>query len=326
LGLSQAGWDVRAAFDWSGPAVRTYEKNLGAHCIHAPVENIRPADLLDLANCERSEVSLVAGGPPCQGFSVQRRGPDADARSELIIEFLRIVEGVLPPMFLMENVAAARARRGRALLDEFKQTAANLGYKVSEAVLDAADFGVPQHRKRLLVIGARDGMDIRFPLPSHTPETWQTVRDSIEDLPNPFSAEGSASALPNHDKDNISELNRVRISYVPEGGGREDIPPELRLPCHAVSVATAGHRGVYGRLWWDRPAGTITTKCNSFTRGRFAHPDQNRNITMREAARLQGFPDDFVFLGSRVEVAHQVGNAVPPPLAESVGRALISTL
>ena len=133
-------------------------------------------------------------------------------------------------------------------------------------------------------------------------------------------------AIPNHQPDRISDLNRERISHVPEGGGRADIPYELRLPCHQVSVEVAGHRGVYGRLSWDQPAGTITTKCNSFTRGRFAHPVAHRNISMREAARIQSFPDDFVFEGSKVEVAHQIGNAVPPRLASELGKAIRSAL
>ena len=113
-------------------------------------------------------------------------------------------------------------------------------------------------------------------------------------------------------------MNRKRISFVPEGGGRADIPMEYRLPCHRVDVEKAGHRAVYGRLRWSDVAATITTKCNSFTRGRFAHPTEDRNITMREAARLQSFPDTFHFVGNKVEVAHQIGNAVPPKLAQAL--------
>ena len=195
-------------------------------------------------------------------------------------------------------------------------------------VLDAADYGVPQHRRRLFIVGEHEDMcgGFEFPVPTHKPGSYATVRQAIGDLPSPILHPELCHSFYNHQPDKISDLNRVRISYVPAGGGRADIPPELRLPCHRVSVDVAGHRNVYGRLEWNEPAGTITTKCNSFTLGKFAHPEENRNITMREAARLQSFPDDFVFEGSKVDVAHQVGNAVPPLLALQLGKALKSAL
>jgi DNA (cytosine-5)-methyltransferase 1 len=180
----------------------------------------------------------------------------------------------------------------------------------------------------MFIVGERDdGMEyFEFPAPTHGPGRYVTVRSAIGDLPSPTSARALAERIANHEPDRVSELNRLRISHVPPGGGREHIPPELRLPCHQVSVDRAGHRNVYGRLHWDEPAGTITTKCNSFTRGKFAHPEEHRNITMREAARLQAFPDDFVFEGDKVAVAHQIGNAVPPPLGEQLARAVLRAL
>ena len=227
----------------------------------------------------------------------------------------------------MENVAALRGRRGSDTLARLSGILEKY-YRVEVTTLDAADYGVPQRRRRAVVVGERLDLDplFRWPSPSHGVGGWVTVRDAIGDLPCPFEAPEAAANFPNHRRDNISALNRVRISHVPQGGGRADIPPELRLPCHRVSVEKAGHRSVYGRLHWDEPAGTITTKCNSFTRGRFAHPERNGNITMREAARLQSFPDDFVFTGATVPSAHQIGNAVPPLLAEHVGRAIMRAL
>lgn len=324
LGLRRAGFALRAAFDNDPAAMRTYVRNLGDHGFVARAEEITADGVLERARLAPGECSLIAGGPPCQGFSVQRRGTDVDDRNGMVLEFLRIVLGVRPVMFLMENVSAIAGKRGRHYLQEITRRAQDAGYRIHSRILDAAEFGVPQRRRRMFIVGELDdGYEyFAFPAPRHSAENFVTVRQAIADLPSPAEDRG----IPNHEADKISALNRLRISHVPPGGGREHIPPELRLPCHTVSVARIGHRNVYGRLDWDSPAGTITTKCNSFTRGKFAHPQEDRNITMREAARLQSFPDAFVFEGDKVAVAHQIGNAVPPLLAEQIGCSLIQAL
>ncbi len=328
LGLVRAGFRLGAAFDAMAQAVATYRDNLGDHVLQCHAEDLDGSELLAMAGCEPGACALVAGGPPCQGFSAQRRGADDDARNQLIFTFLDLVAEIRPQLFLMENVPPLAGRRGAPLLARFRQRARGGGYRVSVHLLDAADYGVPQHRRRAFVVGERDDRPACFqvPAPRCSAADRHTVRQAIGDLPCPFEQPELAARLPNHRPDRISSLNRHRIAQVPPGGGRADIPEALRLPCHQVSVERAGHRGVYGRLHWDRPAGTITTKCNSFTRGRFAHPDKHRNITMREAARLQSFPDDFVFAGGTVPVAHQVGNAVPPLLAEQLGSSLLRVL
>lgn len=322
LGLHAAGFEAAVAFDNDQHALTTYAKNLPGATLLRSAEDVSGEELLSYLPPAQRSVALLAGGPPCQGFSRQRRGPDDDDRNLLVGEFLRLVREVQPSAFIMENVAALGGRRGRAALDQLMTGARTAGYEVQAQVVDAVDFGVPQRRKRLFVVGTPPGSSFSYPRAEGGSDTWRTVRDAIGDLPDPFDQPNEARLIANHEPDNISELNRARIRHVPEGGGREDIPVELRLPCHRVSVAQAGHRGVYGRLSWDAPSGTITTRCNSFTRGRFAHPSADRNITMREAARLQGFPDDFVFHGGRVEVAHQIGNAVPPPLATALATAV----
>ena len=326
LGLARAGFEIRAAFDSDSDAAETYRQNIGQHIKVSHAENLSGKELLAFAGLNEGACSLVAGGPPCQGFSVQRRGNDKDGRNDLVLLFLNTVLEIQPTMFLMENVSAIRGRRGRSYFEEFCSKANSAGYRIHAQVLNAADYGVPQHRRRMFVVGEiADGREcFAFPEATHAPECYRTVFDAIGNLPSPHSEE--ASLFANHSPDNISELNRIRISYVPQGGGREHIPPDLRLPCHAVSVEKTGHRNVYGRLAWGAPAGTITTKCNSFTRGKFAHPIENRNITMREAARLQGFPDDFIFYGDKVAAAHQIGNAVPPPLAEIVAQSIRKAL
>lgn len=318
-GLIKAGFDVQFAFDFNERAIATYRANLGNHAHVMDAESVNPAKITTT-----EEVTLVAGGPPCQGFSVQRRGSHTDARNDLIFEFLRIVKGFKPKLFLMENVAALASAKNSKHFEKLKDDAERMGYVIQSKILNAADYGVPQTRKRLFVLGIRKDVKAEIVLPEAIDEPWQTVRDAIADLPSPSSE--TALLFPNHLPDNISALNRERISHVPPGGGRNDIPVHLRLACHSVSVDVAGHRGVYGRLDWDKPAGTITTKCNSFTRGRFAHPVENRNITMREAARLQSFPDDFAFHGGTVDVAHQVGNAVPPLLSYHIAKHLLAQL
>lgn len=324
LGLKAAGLSVGGAFELDARAVATYAKNIGDHVFELDVTGLDARRVRRLTGLRRGEPAVLAGGPPCQGFSVQRRGGDDDPRNRLVFDFLRLVEDLAPQIFVMENVPALQKRRE---FESFTAHVEQLGYRLHTAVLDAADFGVPQHRRRLVAVGERRGRRTGFSFPHAIDKRGlRTVRDAIGDLPSPITESERARHIANHELGNISEINRRRISFVPEGGGRADIPEELRLPCHRVSVDKAGHRGVYGRLAWDAPAGTITTKCNSFTRGRFAHPCEDRNITMREAARLQGFPDDFVFLGSRVDVAHQIGNAVPPPLARAIGEAIMRAL
>lgn len=325
LGLKRAGFEIGYAFDSDSDAISTYRRNFGTPADACAVEEVTGALLLERAGLAPGECALLAGGPPCQGFSRQRRGEDRNGRNALVLEFLRLVLEVRPMVFLMENVPAIRSARGLPYFEEICRRAKGAGYSVHFAVLDAAEFGVPQHRKRLFLVGT-NGLPFAFPAPTHGPGGFLTVADALGGLPSPFLHPEAAGAFANHEADNISALNRLRISHVPPGGGRADIPPELRLPCHAVSVDKAGHRGVYGRLAWDRPAGTITTKCNSFTRGRFAHPEEHRNISMREAARLQSFPDEFIFDGDKVSVAHQVGNAVPPLLAEELGAAVLRSL
>lgn len=324
LGLQRAGFDISFAFDLSPQAVATYSRNIAPHIVESNVHDLNEADLRGhLTSAE--EVGLIAGGPPCQGFSRQRRGSIKDERNELVFEFLRIVGLFRPTMFLMENVSGIRGRRGAAYLDSLIHRAREMGYFIHQAVLNAADFGVPQIRKRMFLVGEIDKGEVYFSFPqaTHSPDDYVTVRDAFDGLPEPSAA---CRSFHNHQPDNISDLNRLRISHVPPGGGRDDIPEHLRLPCHVRSADEIGHRGVYGRLSWDTPSGTITTKCNSFTRGRFAHPEANRNITMREAARLQSFPDDFVFEGDKVSVAHQIGNAVPPLLAQHLANSVLTAL
>ena len=220
----------------------------------------------------------------------------------------------------MENVPGLLGMRGRHILTEFERMLHDAGYTYEIKRVDAADFGVPQSRRRVLFVGCRMGDPT--PATDFATKPRTTVREAFADLP-PAAAAGAKGALdPLHITSRMSALNVERLRHIPPGGGFEDLPVEMRVRAHKNGAAKIGHRAVYGRLHPDRPAGVITARFDSFTRGRFAHPIEDRNITLREGARLQSFPDDFAFLGNREEITALIGNAVPPKVAESVGAIL----
>lgn len=329
LGLRNAGFDVRLAVDNDAAAVRTYRHNLGDHIIEGSIRDITARQLLSKAALRVGECDLLAGGPPCQGFSVQRRGPDKDERNSLVLEFLRIVEGIRPRFFLMENVPGLLSKRGQDFFRQVNSRVGELGYVTTVGKLDAVEFGVPQFRQRVFLIGqlASTGMaSFKFPAPELDSTKWRTVRDAIGTLPAPPPDGSPHPTIPNHyGEAKLSKVNIERLKHIPPGGGREHLPAHLQLPCH-VNNPSHRHLDVYGRLAWDEPSGTITARFDSFSRGKFAHPEQHRSITLREGARLQTFPDDFVFFGNREEGARQIGNAVPPRLAECVAKSILAVL
>lgn len=325
LGLNSAGYRIAAALDNDPIATRTYERALGSHVDTASIEEVSGKEILARASLGRGDCMLLAGGPPCQGFSVQRRGDREDARNGLVLHFMRLVEEVRPQFFLMENVGGLLSKHGKPFLKEMAERAARLNYIIHIELLDAADYGVPQVRKRAFLVGEHaPDLIPRFRFPKRTHSTRRvTVRDAIGDLPTPPADGSPHPGIPNHYREaRLSKLNLERIRHVPPGGGREHLPVHLQLACH---VNNPGHRhmDVYGRLSWDEPSVTLTARFDSFTRGRFGHPDDDRSLTVREGARLQTFPDHFVFEGNREQGARQVGNAVPPLLAQRIGAAII---
>lgn len=324
LGLEKAGFQVRAAFDNWGPAVETYNSNFQHKAYLRDVGGLSIDDLIATTGLGVGELDLLAGGPPCQGFSVQRIGDDTDPRNDLVLEFARIAAAYQPKMFLMENVPGLLGKRGRPTLAQFEKVTTEAGYSVSVWQITAADYGVAQNRRRILVVGSRE--DVPQPSQPSGLVVVTTVDDAFRGLP-PASAPGTKDAPdPLHVQSKLSELNLQRLMHIPPGGGFEDLPVELRANCHKNGASKIGHRAVYGRLSGDRPAGVITARFDSFTRGRFAHPREHRNITLREGARLQSFPDEFVFKGNREEVAALIGNSVPPLVSRGVGSVLVDCL
>ncbi len=315
IGLVEAGFKVVGAIDNWDPAIATHRANFDHPVVQANLADLDAKQLLaNLGSDPAVPIDLVVGGPPCQGFSIQRIGPDNDERNNLVLDFARLAMGLEARYVLMENVLGLAGRRGKPLLREYVRRFEEDGYEVRIERVDAADFGVPQRRQRVLVAAWRRG-EAPLDLPKDSPCSIRpTVWDAIGDLPSP-PRNAKLAKDPLHVQSRLSELNRKRLTLIPPGGGFENLPNEFRVNCHRNGASKIGHRNVYGRLSPDLPAVTITARFDSFTRGKFAHPYENRNITLREGARLQTFPDEFIFIGNREEVAAQIGNAVPPLLA-----------
>ena len=223
----------------------------------------------------------------------------------------------------MENVPGLLGKRGTMLAKAFEDMIIEAGYDVEASIVNAAGYGVPQIRRRVIYYGwLRELPQFSLPAPTFSESDFVTVWQSIGDLPNPPDDYKPHQNDPLHRRTRLSSLNQRRINIIPPGGGMEDLPVHLRVNCHKNGAKRIGHRFVYGRLAPDKPASTITARFDSFTRGRFGHPKDARNITLREGARLQSFPDSFVFTGTQEDIAAQIGNAVPPVLAETLANTV----
>ncbi|MEX1138920.1 MAG: DNA cytosine methyltransferase [Bacteroidota bacterium] len=330
LGLDRAGFRVVFGFDNDPTSINTQrinKKYFGHVTANMDVNDLLRKDaLLRTIGLRRGELFLLAGGPPCQGFSVQRIGKDADERNRLVLKFGLLVKQARPKFFLMENVPGLLGMRGKGVLKSFLSTVHDCGYTPYLEVLNAEDYGVPQRRKRVFVVGIRNDLHKRkfeFPEAKTLGKNRVTVRDVIGKLPRPPEDGTEHTVIRHHRRDRLSRLNLARLRALKPGQGREHLPLRLLADCHRVSADRIGHRNVYGRMAWNDVAPTITARFDSFTRGQFGHPVQDRSITLREGAILQTFPRDFVFSGNKVDVARQIGNAVPPRLAEIVGRQIL---
>ena len=326
LGLEWAGFNLLYAFDFDDKTVETHNYNLNNRCHKMDARMVKGPELLKELNLIKGELSLFSGGPPCQGFSKQRRNAHlGDNRNDLVLEYIRLVTELEPKFFLFENVAIFGQIRGRQYLDEMAERLKK--YEFYPHFYNAADYGLPQTRERFIMVGKRRDIKAPFNIPKPTFSKWRTVKDAIYTLPSPPADYSEHPDYFNHQNAKVTGINVHRFSFVPQGGGWQDIPYELRLKCHQdANTKSGGWPDVYGRLAWDSQCPTITGGFDSFTRGRYGHPEENRPITPREAARIQGFPDYYRFIGNRGDIRSQIGNVVPPPLSEAIGLEILRCL
>ncbi|MBX2926472.1 MAG: DNA cytosine methyltransferase [Saprospiraceae bacterium] len=324
------------ANDFNKFAADTYNANFGNHCLYGDIVSI-----IENPDIEIPQADLVIGGPPCQGFSLLNKNRDGDPRKELWRPYMEVVLRSNAKAFVMENVPQLLGSQEYLDIVEFAE---KNGFQVAPGKkLCAANFGVPQLRYRAIIIGSKIGNPnmIFPPKPTHRNPAksvdflnhdlppWRTVRDAIGDLPLPVGTEIR------HEEDFASMLHFgrtptpksvARYKAIPvEGMNRFDLQrlaPEITPECWLRKKS--GGTDLFGRLWWDRPCFTIRTEFFKPEKGRYLHPEQHRPITHREAARLQSFPDDFIFKGTKIEIARQIGNAVPPALAKSIAISVLN--
>lgn len=319
-GFSNAGLNPVFALDFDCDASATYKLNFSnTHVENRDIRYFRTNALEPIIKKHKGEPTLFCGCAPCQPFTRQNTNkPDKDRRINLLNSFGRFVEAYLPDYIFIENVPGFQKLKKDSPLHGFRSQLDRLGYFHKAKIIAVQDYGVPQRRRRLVLIASKVA-DIDFPKPTHGPEAnadYSSVREWIGDLP-PISAGEEHPDIPNHRAAHLSEINLERIKQIPPERDRSFWPEHLKLDCHKKHN---GHSDVYGRMKWDTPASGLTTRCISLSNGRYGHPEQNRAISVREAACLQTFPRNFEFFGSLNSQARQIGNAVPARLAEVFGK------
>ncbi|QNM82393.1 DNA cytosine methyltransferase [Sphingomonas sabuli] len=363
VGFKQAGWTVVGGNDVDSNASATFRLNFPeAVFFEGSVTELTPRLVLEKCALAEGELDCLIGGPPCQSFSYNNhQRSDSDDRARLFEHYLRIVRGLKPKTLVMENVPGILTIGGGSVVAAIRAELGSMGYQTTLDVLSAEEFGTPQVRRRVFIVATRAGEPASMlPRPTHRPANPRkrkthdlkglkktvTVLDAIGDLPPLQSGGGSQVAdragisaftgfqrqarrgcrkLYNHVCHGLTSVNLNRVIHVPEGGNWRDIPRDL-LPAGMQRAKLTDHTKRYGRLARRGFASTLLTKCDPHW-GAYLHPTQNRTISVREAARLQGFPDKFRFAGESLGAQYeQVGNAVPVPLAASVGRAVIEHL
>lgn len=352
-GLERAGFQILAGVDIEQDYLQTFRLNFpNALSLERDLSQAEPIALMAEVGVSRGGLDLLAGGPPCQGFSknVPRRDRYfEDPKNQLVAAFLRFAEALMPRFILMENVAEMKAGFEGAYTSLFLEAlgSKHLGYTVTHGVVHAADFGVPQRRRRTFFLASRDQEKIKFPNPTHSKHSalemfgsqgHVTVWDAISDLPSLEHGEGrdpcdyvvsarnqfqcwarqGSYKVHNHVARRLQPIQYQRLSCLEPGQGIKDLPDEIR--------PKSGYSGAYGRLTKSMVAPTITRWVFHPGSGRFGHPVSPRVITIREAARLQAFPDTFCFAGTYIQQSHQLGNAVPPLLAEVIGETIANDL
>lgn len=320
-GLVRAGIDVRLGVDIDPACEYPYTANNDAEFLLKPVEELKADELLD--HYRKNGMKLLAGCAPCQTFSTyNQKATESDKRWRLLMQFARLVEEVSPELVTMENVPGLM---DEDVFAEFLAVLEHNGYRVAYRAVNCEDYGVPQHRNRMVLLASKLG-PISLVSPSEFGAVPRTVEAAIGDLP-PIAAGTSHATDPLHQCSALSDMNMRRIVASKPGGTWRDWPRELVADCHRKSSGKT-YPSVYGRMSWKESAPTITTQFYGFGNGRFGHPEQNRAISLREGAILQSFPPDYRFVppgekASQKTVGRLIGNAVPVTLGEVIGVSLV---
>tara|TARA_B100000508_G_scaffold138164_1_gene133775 strand:- start:529 stop:1617 length:1089 start_codon:yes stop_codon:yes gene_type:complete len=335
LGLEMAGFETVLGVEKDEKIAEGFQKNFpNAKCLIGDISQLKTSDYKSLIG--NQHIDLIAGGPPCQGFSQKgKRLNLEDERNFLFKYFLELVDEIQPTAFLIENVPNILSTSNGFFYNEILSVLEQMNYKVASKVLTASDYGVPQNRKRAFIIGIKGNTKFSFP---KSQKNKTTVSEAIGDLPILKSGEGQYSQdysskpenkyqtrmrykskfVYNHQATNHSDIALERLSMIPENGDKSDLPKE--------HLTKSIYSGTWSRLKANGQAPTITTRFDTPSSGQFTLPKQDRCLTVREAARMQSFPDSFIFTGTKSTQMLQVGNAVPPLMAEAVGKEIYKQL
>ena len=328
-GMKTVGFHIKGGFDIDPTCKFAYEYNNGAPFFFKDIKEVKRKDIRPLYS--DGAVRILAGCAPCQPFSTYaNKNKNKDpSKYDLLYEFGRLVETVRPDIVTMENVPSIRAFKLKNVLNDFINLLEDEKYHVSVKIVFCPQYGIPQTRKRLVLLASKFGKIDLLPPTITDPNDYVTVRGTIGDL-EPLAAGEISKKDPLHRAASLSPLNLRRIQATKEGGSWRDWPDELKLRCHKSSTGKS-FGSVYGRMKWDEPSPTMTTECTGIGNGRFGHPEQDRAISAREAALLQTFPMNYKFFEderkvSLTKASRYIGNAVPPKLGEIIGKSIVNHL
>lgn len=332
-GFREANFKISAAVDSNPAACNSFRANFPqASVFSRSIVGLSGKEIKEKGEISEPDKTIILACPPCQGFSLARRvnQRSKDNRNRLIFEFVRLVEEIKPIAFVMENVPGLVGPLGKRIFEKALSRLQTAGYRnIIYDVFQVIDYGIPQTRKRLVVLGTRnDDIELKFPKKTHGKPgngklPYVTVKQKISDLP--ILKAGEKNEIdPLHKSARLSETNLERMSFTKhDGGDRSTWPTRLRLNCHKGKHI---HPDTYNRIFWDLPSPTITGGFPFISKGRFGHPEQSRGLSLREAARLQTFPDKFIFWGNFGQIALQIGNAVPVEFAKQIALSLRDSL
>ncbi len=326
-GFILEGFNVVAGLDADKSCKYAYEtNNQGAIFINKKIEDVKVSELMQ--RYPEGDVKILIGCAPCQPFSAYNKGMrNPDSKWKLLSNFSNIISEIKPDIVSMENVPTLTTFRKGEIYLEFIETLKSNGYEVSAyPKVFCPKYGIPQTRKRLVLLASKSKYGkIDLLKPTHTQENYKSVRDTISDL-EPIEAGQTSQKDPYHKAAGLSELNLQRIRASRPGGTWKDWPAELVAKCHQHGIGR-GYTSIYGRMEWDAPSPTLTTTCFGFGNGRFGHPEQDRGLSVREAARLQTFPDNYQFVHPNdphhvTTICRLIGNAVPVKLAQIIAQSI----